>query len=154
MVVFIPECVIFIGIQATGKSTFYKTHFYDTHVRINLDMLKTRNREEKLFQTCLEIKQHCVIDNTNPARVERLKYITSARAAKFKIVGYYFESKVADALTRNAHRLQRIVVPEKGILSTYKRLELPSKEEGFDELFYVSLIPNNEFRIEEWQNEV
>ena len=39
----INEAVILIGIQATGKSEFYKNKFADTHMRINLDMLKTRN---------------------------------------------------------------------------------------------------------------
>jgi len=38
------EAIIFIGIQATGKSTFYKDNFFKTHIRINLDMLKTRKR--------------------------------------------------------------------------------------------------------------
>jgi len=40
------ELIIFIGIQATGKSEFYKRRFYNTHIRINLDMLKTRNKEK------------------------------------------------------------------------------------------------------------
>jgi predicted kinase len=44
------EAVIFVGIQGTGKSTFYKERFFDTHVRINLDMLKTRHREKLLVQ--------------------------------------------------------------------------------------------------------
>ncbi len=39
------EAVIFIGIQATGKSIFYKDRFFKTHIRINLDMLRTMNRE-------------------------------------------------------------------------------------------------------------
>ena len=39
------ECIIFVGIQGSGKSTFYKENFFKTHVRINLDMLKSRNRE-------------------------------------------------------------------------------------------------------------
>jgi len=34
------EAIIFIGIQATGKSTFFQQRFFATHVRINLDMLK------------------------------------------------------------------------------------------------------------------
>jgi predicted kinase len=153
MPVFIPECVIFIGIQATGKSTFYKTEFYSTHLRINLDMLKTRNREEKLFQTCLDIKQHCVIDNTNATIPERAKYIQVAKAAEFKIIGYYFESKVAQALSRNLKRKIGIV-PDKAILATYKRLKLPKKEEGFDELFYVRLFGDNEFIVEAWNNEI
>ena len=59
------EAVILIGIQATGKSTFYKEYFYDTHVRINLDMLKTRRREDILLQACIQAKQSFVVDNTN-----------------------------------------------------------------------------------------
>jgi predicted kinase len=153
MSAFVPECILFIGIQATGKSSFYKTRFYNTHVRINLDMLKTRHREEKLFRACLDIKQHCVIDNTNPTREGRAIYVSTAKAAGFKVMGYYFESKVTEALERNAKRLSG-VVPEKGIFATYKRLELPSNSEGFDELFYVRLIPDNDFMVEAWQNEV
>ena len=42
------EAVILIGIQGSGKSTFYRERFFDTHVRINLDMLKTRQREKLL----------------------------------------------------------------------------------------------------------
>ena len=40
------ELILLIGIQASGKSTFFKRRYCDTHVRINLDMLKTRHREE------------------------------------------------------------------------------------------------------------
>jgi predicted kinase len=28
------EAVLFIGIQASGKTTFYRERFFDTHVRI------------------------------------------------------------------------------------------------------------------------
>lgn len=150
---FIPECILFIGIQATGKSTFYKTKFYNTHLRINLDMLKTRHREEKLFQTCLDIKQHCVIDNTNPTRQARATYIEAAKAEGFRLIAYYFESKVAEAMSRNLKRKTGIV-PDKAILATYKRLELPDKEEGFDELFYVRLLGDDQFVVEAWKNEI
>jgi predicted kinase len=30
------QAVIFIGIQATGKSTFFKEMFFTTHIRINI----------------------------------------------------------------------------------------------------------------------
>jgi hypothetical protein len=65
------EAIIFIGIQATGKSTFFQQRFFVTHVRINLDMLKTRNRERILLVACLEDKQPFVIDNTNLTREAR-----------------------------------------------------------------------------------
>ena len=44
------EMVLFIGIQATGKSAYYLEQFYRTHVRINRDMLKTRHREDLLIR--------------------------------------------------------------------------------------------------------
>jgi len=51
------EAVIFIGIQGSGKSTFYNVRFFDTHVRINLDMLKTKHRQQLLLNACIEGKQ-------------------------------------------------------------------------------------------------
>jgi hypothetical protein len=42
------EMVLFIGIQAAGKSSFYLERFFRTHVRVNLDMLKTHYREDLL----------------------------------------------------------------------------------------------------------
>jgi len=43
------ELVILMGLQATGKSTSCRERFYCTHLRINLDLLKTRPRERALF---------------------------------------------------------------------------------------------------------
>jgi len=36
--------ILLMGIQAAGKSEFCKRRFYRTHIRLNLDMLKTRHR--------------------------------------------------------------------------------------------------------------
>ncbi|MEQ8541828.1 MAG: hypothetical protein RIB93_30755 [Coleofasciculus sp. D1-CHI-01] len=65
------EAVILIGIQASGKSSFCRDRFYNTHIRINLDMLKTRHREAILVQACLDAQQRFVVDNTNPTRADR-----------------------------------------------------------------------------------
>ncbi len=59
------ELILFIGIQATGKSSFYLERFFRTHVRINGDMLKTRHREELLVRACLEGKTPFVVDKMN-----------------------------------------------------------------------------------------
>src|SRR5215468_2175144 len=75
------EAVILIGIQGTGKSTFCRERFFSTHIRLNLDMLRTRHRENLLFKACLDAKQPVVIDNTNVGAVERAGYIADARAA-------------------------------------------------------------------------
>lgn len=145
------EAVIFIGIQGTGKSSFYRERFFHTHVRINLDMLKTRNRERLLLRACLEGLQPFVIDNTNPTIEDRARYIAAAREARFKVTGFYFESKVADALRRNAERRPEQQVPRVGILGTHKKLQVPSIAEGFDHLSYVQIADDGTFVIQEWQ---
>jgi len=82
------EAVIFIGIQGSGKTTFFRERFFDTHVRINLDMLRTRRREALLFKCCLEAGQRFVVDNTNPTPQDRRRYIEPARAKGFRVIGY------------------------------------------------------------------
>jgi predicted kinase len=84
------EAVIFVGIQGAGKSTYFRECFFDTHVRINLDMLRTRAREEKLLSSCLESGQPFVIDNTNPLPADRQRYLQPARAKGFRTVAYSF----------------------------------------------------------------
>ena len=145
------HAVIFIGIQASGKSTFFHDRFARTHIRVNLDMLRTRHREKKLIETCLDIQQPFVIDNTNPTREDRARYIAAAKSARFSVAGYYFRSQVSECLTRNQQR--REPVPDVGILSTASKLERPALEEGFDHLRYVRLTESG-FVVEEWNDEV
>lgn len=147
------EAVIFCGIQATGKTTFFKEKFFKTHIRISLDQLNTRNKELRFIETCIHTSHPFVIDNTNPSHEERAKYITIAKANKFKVTGYYFQSKLADALERNNQRFGKEKIPETGIRGTFKRLSLPSIDEGFDELYYVST-ENNTFTVKEWSDEI
>lgn len=148
------QAVIFVGIQAIGKSTFYQRRFFRTHVRINLDMLRTRHRERMMVQACLDAKQPFVVDNTNPTVADRQRYIGAAKAVDFEVIGYYFRSDVDASLARNGGRPQEEQVPEKAILGTYKRLEIPTVQEGFDQLFYVRTDEEGQFVVEEWQDEV
>ncbi len=147
------EIIIFCGIQATGKSTFFKEQFFKTHVRISMDLLHTRNKEQKFIETCLSLQQPFVVDNTNPSAADREKYITAAKAHKFKVIGYYFQSKLSDSIVRNSQRQGKDYVPEIGIKSTAAKLELPSFDEGFDELYYVE-IQNQQFNVKNWQDEI
>lgn len=143
------ESVIFSGLQASGKSSFFKERFFATHVRISLDLLRTRNREDRLLKLCLQTQQRFVIDNTNPTRGERAKYISQSHEAGFRVIGYYFRSMVDDCLKRNEERAEK--VPQVAILSTAKKLELPAFDEGFDELRYVRT-EDNSFVIQKWND--
>jgi predicted kinase len=145
------EAVIFIGIQATGKSTFYQERFSNTHVRINLDMLKTRRREDLLLEACIRARQSFVVDNTNILASERAKYIALARPAGYTIIGCYFQSRLQESLRRNQQRTGKAVIPEKGLLAKYHHMQRPQYSEGFDQLYYVSMDPRGGFLVAEWQ---
>lgn len=145
------ELVIFVGLQASGKSSFYREAFFATHVRISLDLVRTRHRESRLLAVCLETGQPCVIDNTNPSCAERIRYIAAAKAARYSVAGYYFQSKIDECLVRNQQRPEP--VPDVGVLSTAKKLEIPTLDEGFDSLKYVRLTERG-FVVEEWNHEV
>ena len=144
------EAVILCGIQGSGKSTFCRERLFHTHVRINLDMLQSRHRETILLTACLNAKQPFVIDNTNATTEERARYIAPSRAAGFRVVGYFFESRIGDALLRNELRGPGHRVPDRGLYGTFGRLQPPSRREGFDALYFVRLsnVPNG-FLVEE-----
>ena len=143
------EGIIFCGIQAAGKSTFYSHHFLQTHLRISMDLLRTRNRERRFLELCLQTGQRFVIDNTNPTAAGRKRYTEPALAANFLLSAFYFEISMGEAIRRNSARSGKARIPEKGIGGTRKRLEVPTLEEGFSRLFKVQLHPNNYFSVAE-----
>jgi predicted kinase len=142
------EAVIFIGLQASGKSSFYRERFFATHVRISLDLLRTRHRERRMLSVCLETQQPFVIDNTNPTSDDRRRYIEAAQSAGFVIAGYYFFGRIAECLLRNQQRSEP--VPDVGLLATARKLQIPSMSEGFSSLNYVRLDASG-FVIEDWR---
>lgn len=147
------EAIIFCGIQASGKTTFFKEHFFKTHVHISMDLLNTRNKELKFIETCFITQQRFVVDNTNPTKEDRTRYIVAAKANRFKVIGYYFRSQIKEAMERNSRRLGKENIPEAGIKGTFSKLEIPSYDEGFDELYFVEM-KNNTFIIKNWENEI
>jgi hypothetical protein len=134
-----PEAVVFCGVQAAGKSTFYRERFFETHLRISMDMLKTRRRESLLPEACLLARQPFVIDNTNPLAADRARYVQPARAAGFCVSGYFFRATPREAIGRNKNRTDKPAIPIPGLLGTYKKLEEPRWSEGYDALFTVTL---------------
>ncbi len=145
------EAVIFIGIPASGKTTFYNER-YSRYVHVNMDTLHTRNKEKILISDCLRKGLSFVVDNTNPAIADREDYIQAARDNGYRVIGYYFKSSVTESLERNKMREGKAKVPDVAVKSVYKKIELPSYAEGFDELYYVNLNSDG-FIVENWMEE-
>jgi predicted kinase len=141
------EAVIFIGVQGAGKSTFYRQRFFDTHVRINLDMLRTRHRERLLLEACLAAGQSFVVDNTNPTAADRARYVVPARQHGFRVIAYFFDVDLRDAMRRNRQRPGAKNIPAVGVSATFRKLQPPAAAEGFDQIFTVQVREPNQFLV-------
>ena len=133
----IPELILLIGIPAAGKSTFAREQLFDTHVRLNLDTLRTRVKEMRLLEACLKSRISCMVDNTNITRAGRARYIPLAKTARFRVTGYCLETSLETALRQNLQRERH--VPNYAIEARHNDQELPTLEEEFDELHRMQL---------------
>jgi predicted kinase len=146
--------VVFAGCQGAGKSTFYRERFFGTHVRVSLDMLKTRNRERQLVSACLEMSQRFVVDNTNPTVADRSRYFQLADGRSLRRIGYFFEVSLDQLLHRNAQRQGKARVPDLAVLGTFRKLEILDYSEGFDDVFKVSVLGDGSFDVRRLDREV
>lgn len=133
------EVVLFVGVQGCGKTSFYAAELIHTHLRISRDLVRTKHRERRLFETCLDLQQPFVLDNTNPTREVRAPWIGLARARGFPVVAYWFDVPLADALARNALREGVLRIPDAGVKMTHARLGPPQLDEGFEAVHRVQV---------------
>lgn len=148
------ELVIFTGLQAAGKSSFYRFRFAASHVLVSKDRLRNNRRpgrrQRQLIEAALQAGQSVVVDNTNPTAQDRVELIALARAHGAAVTGYYFESRLEDCLERNRLRVGKERVPDVALLTVASKLELPAYGEGFDWLFHVRLADSQSFEVREW----
>lgn len=136
------ELIIFTGLQASGKSTFYRQRFATTHELISKDLLHKHKgrRQAQLIEAALSAGRSVVVDNTNPSPAERAELISLARAYGAEITGYFFEPHVGQSLKRNEQRTGNARVPNIAIFATAKKLVPPTYAEGFDKLYRVRIV--------------
>ena len=149
------DVVIFIGLQASGKSTFYRTYFAATHGYISKDVLqhnkRPQRRQMQLLEEALREQRSVVVDNTNATVEVRKPLIEMGRLYGAKIIGYYFESEVRQCIERNKQREGKAKVPDVAIYVTAKKLVRPSYEEGFEQLYNVRIVGEGRFEVRDWE---
>lgn len=149
------ELVIFTGLQAAGKSTFYQTHFSASgeYVYVSKDQLRTNRqpgrRQYVLIVEALSAGRSVVVDNTNPSLAERAPLIALGKAYGATVSGYFFIPEVKASLERNRQRAGHARVPDIAIFATRKRLVPPTYGEGFDHLFAVNISQPGSFLVQE-----
>jgi predicted kinase len=148
------ELIVFCGIPASGKTTFYRERFLATHVRVSLDLLKTRQREDILLFACFAAQQPVVVDNTNTLAAQRMRYVQLAKAAGFKTALYFFDVSTRTAVGRNSGREGKSKVANVAIFGSQKKLQRPTRDEGFDEMYRVTTDDKDiAFVVERWNEQ-
>ena len=146
------ECVVFVGLPASGKSTFYQERFAATHTHVSKDLLpKSANKSERQardLRAALGASRSVVVDNTNPAVADRADIIRLARELGARVIGYYFAASPRECVGRNRGREGTARVPPVAIFTAAKRLVVPVKAEGFDELWRVTIRTDGGFDVE------
>jgi predicted kinase len=146
------EMIILVGLPGSGKTTFRRQRLDATHTVISKDLMpnnrRPARRQAQLIEQALSAGRSVVVDNVNPTPEERAELIRCGRAQGARVIGYWFESSVADCLRRNAAREGKRRVPEVAIYSMAKLFRAPQREEGFDELCRVSIAAPGTFLVE------
>jgi predicted kinase len=144
--------VIFTGLPASGKTTFYLKRFAATHRHISKDHWPNASRkgarQEEAVRQALAAGVSVVVDNTNPSLEERAAIIAIAREYGARVIGYYFTAATREAVGRNRGREGKQRVPDVAIFTTAKRMVPPTSEEGFDELYTVSIDEEGSYKVE------
>jgi len=147
--------IILIGLQASGKSTFFRRHFAETHEHISKDLFPNNRhpgrRQAQLIKAAFQAQRSVVIDNTNPTIETRESLINLGHMYGAEVVGYYFEPQVTQSIERNRQRTGKAKVPVVAIYTTAKKLTRPSYAEGFDKLFSVDIADDGTFEVRKVQ---
>jgi predicted kinase len=147
------ELVVLIGLQGSGKTTFYRAFYAATHVLVSKDRLRNNRRPQRrqmqLIDEALREGRSVVVDNTNPTAEDRAPLVEAARRHGAEAVGFFFDSRLEDCLERNRRRTGRERVPDKALYIAFSRLRPPAPAEGFDRLYRVALATGGGFTVEE-----
>ncbi len=142
--------VVFVGLPASGKSSFFRQRFAGSHAHVSKDLMPRSARDKQARQMAqleraLITGGSAVVDNTNPRAADRAGLIQTARRHGARSVAYYFEPRVGESIQRNEARAPR--VSKVAIFTTAKKLQPPSFDEGFDEIHDVRLDPAGSFQV-------
>ncbi|MET9503905.1 ATP-binding protein [Streptomyces sp. NPDC006622] len=146
------DVAVLVGLQASGKSTFYARCLADRYALVSKDLFPrgARNKQQRQMTWVAEYLtagRSVAVDNTNPSPQEWSPLVELAHARGATATAYWFPPDVAGSLRRNAAREGRDRVPDIGVLATLKRLRKPSPADGFDEVREVRLDGRGGFEV-------
>jgi len=171
------ELVIFIGIQASGKTTYYRRRLAGEYSHVSLDNWRgkgaVRVKERAAVMAALVAAadsegaiRGVVVDNTNVTAAARRRYFACAgdfarqAGRPVRFVAFFFDADLPACLARNQRRPPPnqagpgtpYFVPPPAIAAFARQLEPPRFDEGFDRIVRVR-IAGEDFQTQEVRRE-
>lgn len=140
------QVIIMVGSQGSGKSSFVNSYLKPLkYIIVNRDSLGTWQKCLSVMKSGLDSGASVVVDNTNPDKESRSKYINEARKHGVRCVAVHMNISKEHAkhnikfreLTDPSH----VPIPDLIINSYFTKFQPPEAEEGFDEIISVDFIP-------------
>ncbi|XP_071966343.1 bifunctional polynucleotide phosphatase/kinase isoform X3 [Engystomops pustulosus] len=141
------EVVVTVGFPAAGKSSFIKEHLVSKgYVYANRDTLGTWQKCVAACEEALRNGKSIVVDNTNPDKESRSRYISCAQKAGVPIRCFLFSAPVEVAKHNNRFREMtskgHVSVNDMVINSYKSKYVAPTLSEGFSEILKINFVPN------------
>lgn len=141
-----PHVILMVGGPGSGKTHFcYKTLISKGYIHINRDKLGSWQKCVKYLEENLERKQSCVVDNTNPDKESRVRFLQVAK--KFNIDCYCFVMSTNVKQAKHNNKFRELTdtshepVSEIIINSFKNKYQEPEEAEGFKEIVKIPFVP-------------
>jgi predicted kinase len=135
------EVAILIGLPGAGKTSFFQAHLAPTHVHVSKDVIghgrDASRRQLEEVGKALRAGRSAAVDNTNPRVVDRAPILALGREMGARVVAYLLDTTPRESATRNRSRAGHDRVPDVAVFVTSKRLQPPTRAEGFDAVYRV-----------------
>lgn len=141
------EVVLFVGYPASGKTSFFKKFFeLKGYCHVNRDTLGSWQKCVSKCTEFLRAGMHVAIDNTNPDRESRTRYIEVAKQFSVPIRCFQFTTSIDHAKHNNRFReltsKGKLVKVNDMVFNMYKsKFVEPSLDEGFSEIVKIQFTP-------------
>ncbi|XP_049762750.1 bifunctional polynucleotide phosphatase/kinase isoform X3 [Schistocerca cancellata] len=140
------EAVILVGGPGSGKSFFAKTHLVPKgYVHVNRDTLGSWQKCVSSMEDALKKGKSVVIDNTNPDKESRKRYIEAAKKYGVKCRCFILATSAENSRHNNKFRELTDDSHEpisEAIINMFRaKYEEPTTEEGFSTIVKVNFVP-------------